>query len=141
MKLKIFDNSDEEYNVVKRTFYYIEKIALFMTKCKHLSIEDRIFYCRLSNNNPETFDFVDEFDIGSYLARLTEILFMEQPEVTEDNLPHLDNEAVYDALGFFLSRLGLTYPDALRLAESLSTIQAVIQTTRTELSKNGNVAQ
>lgn len=136
-KYKLFTDSKEMYAVAKRSFANIERVGLLMTKCMHLSLEDRQFYCRLANRNPDDFTFVNEFDVGNYCEGLAEVLFQERIEITEKNRDKLDHGEVYAALGFFLSRLGLTYPDSKRLVEYLQSVQKETRMLTQGLLKHG----
>jgi len=149
---KLFDNSEEEFNIVSRSFYNIQEVCKLMCECTFLSDQDVYHYVQIGGLPHEIIKdqavlfFEKKWDKHNYLMGLAPVLFKDAPsiyEVSSDGEPKLKSkvtigdkdytgkeargmfnaEECYSAFGFFLSCIGETLHDHRLFLNSLTAIQ------------------
>jgi hypothetical protein len=120
MTFKIFTDSEEEFNLVPRSFANIKSLCRVMLECP-LTDDEAAYFMQLGGINEETVK--KKWNKHNWLQAVAELLFLEKPKVVGKD--SADAEAIRDAYDFFLNSFGETAPDVKKHLNGVEVIQAV----------------
>lgn len=120
MTFKIFTDSEEEYNLVPRSFANIQTLCRVMLECP-LSDDEATYFMELGGIKEQTVK--KKWAKHNWLQAVAEVLFIEKPKVVGKD--SADAEVIREAYDFFLNSFGETAPDVKKHLNGVEVIQAV----------------